>query len=223
MIKYNLICKCGHTFESWFSASSEFERLRKKKLVTCILCNSYSVKKTIMAPNISSNTKKNYALNKREKNIRRKLLEFRNFVEKNCKYVGDRFSEEVRSIHYDNKDSKGIYGKATPEETAELINSSREKKRRIITVGTSTVRALETVVVSGFQVTQREGWTDKFIYPPYEFKMSDMLITNFHQPQSTLMMLVSAYANKDFIMHAYKEAIKKKYRFYSYGDAMLIM
>ena len=112
---------------------------------------------------------------------------------------------------------------SVPQETAELINSSREKKRRIITVGTSTVRALETVVVSGFQITQREGWTDKFIYPPYEFKMSDMLITNFHQPQSTLMMLVSAYANKDFIMHAYKEAIKKKYRFYSYGDSMLIM
>ncbi len=126
MIKYNLICKCGHTFESWFSASSEFERLRKKNLVTCILCNSYSVKKTIMAPNISSNTKKNYTINKREKNIRRKLLEFRNFVEKNCKYVGDRFSEEVRSIHYDNKDSKGIYGKATPEETAELLEEGIE-------------------------------------------------------------------------------------------------
>ena len=112
---------------------------------------------------------------------------------------------------------------SVPKETAELINKSREKKRRIVTVGTSTVRTLETVVVSGFQVTPREGWTDKFIYPPYEFKMSDMLITNFHQPQSTLMMLVSAYANKDFIMHAYKEAIKKKYRFYSYGDSMLIM
>ena len=112
---------------------------------------------------------------------------------------------------------------SVPKETAELINKSREKKRRIVTVGTSTVRTLETVVVSGFQITPREGWTDKFIYPPYEFKMSDMLITNFHQPQSTLMMLVSAYANKDFIMHAYKEAIKKKYRFYSYGDSMLII
>ena len=112
---------------------------------------------------------------------------------------------------------------SVPRDTAELINTSREKNRRVITVGTSTVRTLETVVVSGFQITPRSGWTDKFIYPPYEFKMSDMLITNFHQPQSTLMMLVSAYANKDFIMHAYKEAIKKKYRFYSYGDAMLIM
>ena len=112
---------------------------------------------------------------------------------------------------------------SVPPDTAELINKSREKDRRIITVGTSTIRTLETVVVSGFQITPRSGWTDKFIYPPYQFKMSDMLITNFHQPQSTLMMLVSAYANKDFIMHAYQEAIKKKYRFYSYGDAMLIM
>ena len=112
---------------------------------------------------------------------------------------------------------------SVPADTAELINKSREKDRRIITVGTSTVRTLETVVVSGFQITPRSGWTDKFVYPPYQFKMSDMLITNFHQPQSTLMMLVSAYANKDFIMQAYKEAIKKKYRFYSYGDAMLIM
>ena len=96
-------------------------------------------------------------------------------------------------------------------------------KKSVVVVGTSTIRTLETVVVSGFKITPRKGWTDKFIYPPYEFKMSDMLITNFHQPQSTLMMLVSAYANKDFIMHAYKEAIKKKYRFYSYGDSMLIM
>ena len=100
---------------------------------------------------------------------------------------------------------------------------SKNKKKKIWVVGTSTARALETVVVSGFQITSKKGWTDKFIYPPYDFKMSDMLITNFHQPQSTLMMLVSAYANKDFIMHAYKEAIKKKYRFYSYGDAMLII
>ena len=91
------------------------------------------------------------------------------------------------------------------------------------TVGTSTVRTLETVVVSGFEVTSKSGWTDKFIYPPYKFKMSDCLITNFHMPQSTLMMLVSAYGTKDFMIKAYKEAIKKKYNFYSYGDAMLLM
>ena len=108
-----------------------------------------------------------------------------------------------------------------PPETAAIINEVREKKKNIITVGTSTVRTLETVVVSGFQITAKEGWTDKFIYPPYEFKMCDRLITNFHQPKSTLMMMVSAFSNKDLVMRAYKEAIAKKYRFYSYGDAMI--
>ena len=108
-----------------------------------------------------------------------------------------------------------------PPETATIINEARAKKKNIITVGTSTVRTLETVVVSGFQITAKKGWTDKFIYPPYEFKMCDKLITNFHQPQSTLMMMVSAFSNKDFVMRAYQEAIDKKYRFYSYGDAMI--
>jgi len=108
-----------------------------------------------------------------------------------------------------------------PPETATIINEARAKKKNIITVGTSTVRTLETVVVSGFQITAKQGWTDKFIYPPYEFKMSDRLITNFHQPKSTLMMMVSAFSNKDLVMRAYKEAIDKKYRFYSYGDAMI--
>lgn len=110
-----------------------------------------------------------------------------------------------------------------PQETAKIINRARAKKKKIFTVGTSTVRTLESVVVSGFQITSKRGWTDKFIYPPYNFKMSDRLITNFHQPKSTLMMLVSAYANKDFILKAYKEAIDEKYRFYSYGDAMIIV
>jgi S-adenosylmethionine:tRNA ribosyltransferase-isomerase len=77
--------------------------------------------------------------------------------------------------------------------------------------------------VSGFQITSRNGWTDKFIYPPYEFKMCDKFITNFHQPKSTLMMLTAAFAKKGFILKAYKEAIKNKYRFYSYGDSMIII
>ena len=110
-----------------------------------------------------------------------------------------------------------------PNETAEIINIARKRKKKIWVVGTSSVRALETVVVSGFQITSKSGWTDKFIYPPYHFKMCDRLITNFHQPQSTLMMLVSAFANKNMIMKAYKEAMKKKYNFYSYGDSMLII
>ena len=110
-----------------------------------------------------------------------------------------------------------------PMETASTINEARSKKKKIWTVGTSTNRALETVVVSGFEITPKKGWTDKFIYPPYHFKMCDRLITNFHQPKSTLMMLVSAFSNKDIIMKAYEEAIKKKYKFYSYGDSMLLL
>ena len=110
-----------------------------------------------------------------------------------------------------------------PIETADIINNAKKKKRRVICVGTSTIRTLETVVTSGFKVTPRKGWTDKFVYPPYNFKMCDSMITNFHQPQSTLMMLVAAFATKDFVLDAYKEAIEKKYRFYSYGDSMIII
>ena len=110
-----------------------------------------------------------------------------------------------------------------PSETAEIINKARAHKKSVGVVGTSAIRTLETVVVSGFQITARQGWTDKFIYPPYDFKMCDKLITNFHQPKSTLMMLTAAFGKKDFLLKAYKEAIKKKYRFHSYGDAMIIV
>ncbi len=79
------------------------------------------------------------------------------------------------------------------------------------------------MAVSGFQVSPKRGWTDKFIYPPTKFQMLDSMITNFHQPQSTLLMMVSAFAGLDLILKAYKEAKKKDYRFLSYGDAMLIL
>lgn len=108
-------------------------------------------------------------------------------------------------------------------DTAMAINNTRKKRRKVIAVGTSTVRAIETVAVSGFQVSPKRGWTDKFIYPPYKFQMIDTMITNFHQPQSTLLMMVSAFAGRDLILKAYKEAKKKNYRFLSYGDAMLIL
>ena len=110
-----------------------------------------------------------------------------------------------------------------PQETADTINEAKQKKKKIWTVGTSTVRTLETVTVAGFAITPKEGWTDKFIYPPYKFKMCDRLITNFHTPKSTLILLVAALTNKKIVLKAYKEAIKKKYKFYSYGDAMLII
>lgn len=108
-------------------------------------------------------------------------------------------------------------------DTALAINEARSRGKRIVAVGTSVVRTLETVTVSGFQITPRRGWTDKFIHPPYEFKMVDVLVTNFHQPKSTLIMQVSAFTGHELIMKGYQEAVKKKYRFFSYGDAMIII
>ena len=121
MIKYNLICKCKKTFESWFSSSSEFDSLCKKKLLKCIYCESSSVKKTVMAPNLSSKSNKIFKKNKLEKSIKKRLVDFRKYIEKNCKNVGENFTREARNIHYDKKTSRGIYGKATPEETSELL------------------------------------------------------------------------------------------------------
>ena len=121
MIKYNLICECGKTFESWFSSSDEHDVQRRKKLIHCIYCDSTSVNKSVMAPNLFSKTNKISRNTNIEKKIKKQLLELRRYIEKNCKYVGNNFTREARSIYYDKKTSKGIYGKATPEETAELL------------------------------------------------------------------------------------------------------
>jgi len=121
MIKYNLICECGKTFESWFSSSDEHDVQRRKKLINCIYCDSTSVRKSVMAPNLFSKTNKTSKNTNIEKKIKKQLLELRRYIEKNCKNVGDNFPREARSIYYDKKISKGIYGKATPEETAELL------------------------------------------------------------------------------------------------------
>ena len=126
MIKYNLTCECGKIFESWFSSSSEYDLLHKKKLIKCIYCESSVIKKSVMSPNISSKSNKIIKKTKTEKNIKKQLLDFRKYIEKNCKYVGDNFSKEARSIHYDKKTSTGIYGKATPEEATELIEEGIE-------------------------------------------------------------------------------------------------
>ena len=126
MIKYNLICNCKKTFESWFSSSSEFDSLCKKKMVKCIYCNSSLVKKTVMAPSLASKSNKISKKTKLEKNIKKQLLDFRKYIEKNCKNVGDKFTQEARSIHYDKKTSQGIYGRATPEETSELLEEGIE-------------------------------------------------------------------------------------------------
>ena len=126
MIKYNLICKCKQTFESWFSTSAEYEVLKRKKLIRCIYCNSTSVEKTVMAPNLSSKSNKILQKTKLEKDIKKQLLDFRKYIEKNCKNVGENFSKEARSIHYEKKNSQGIYGRTTPEEASELIEEGIE-------------------------------------------------------------------------------------------------
>lgn len=109
------------------------------------------------------------------------------------------------------------------EDAANTINQTIREGGNVVAVGTSTVRVLESVVTSEKLVKPMKGWTDKFIYPPYEIKIVDHLITNFHLPCSTLLMLVSAFAGRDFIFKAYQKAIQEKWRFFSYGDAMLIL
>jgi S-adenosylmethionine:tRNA ribosyltransferase-isomerase len=104
------------------------------------------------------------------------------------------------------------------DEAVKLINQAREKKKRIFAVGTTACRALES-----YANGEKQGYTDLFIYPGYQFKIIDALLTNFHLPKTTLFMLVSAFAGEKLIKQAYQEAIEKKYRFYSYGDAMLII
>ena len=126
MIKYNLKCKCGETFESWFLSSEEYDLLSKKRLINCIYCESSSVKKSIMAPNLPSKSNKLSKKIKLEKKVKKQLLNFRRYIEKNCKNVGNNFTREARNIHYDKKTSKGIYGTATPEETSELLEEGIE-------------------------------------------------------------------------------------------------
>ncbi len=109
-----------------------------------------------------------------------------------------------------------------PQNSADVINKAIESKKNVFVVGTSTTRALESSVTADGLVKPDLGWTDKFIFPPYVFKIVDRLITNFHQPESTLLMLTAAFGDYDHVMKSYKKALKSKYKFLSYGDAMLI-
>lgn len=109
------------------------------------------------------------------------------------------------------------------ENAAEIINSTKEKGGKVISVGTTSTRTLETVADENGHIKATSGWTDIFIYPGYKFKCVDRLITNFHLPESTLLMLVSALYNREKILEAYKIAVEEKYRFFSFGDAMLIL
>lgn len=127
---------------------------------------------------------------------------------------------EVEDLSKHKMDSEEIEITA---ENAKIVNDSILKSRRVCAVGTTAMRALESSVSSQSKLNPYKGWTNKFIFPPYEFSIANSMITNFHTPKSTLLMMVSAFAGHDFIKKAYAEAIKEKYRFYSYGDAMLII
>ncbi len=108
------------------------------------------------------------------------------------------------------------------KETADIINNTKKNGGRVISVGTTSTRTLETIGDENGMVRECSGWTDIFIYPGYKFKVVDNLITNFHLPESTLIMLVSALAGQEHVLNAYKEAVEEKYRFFSFGDAMFI-
>tara|TARA_A100001035_G_scaffold139299_1_gene109466 strand:+ start:787 stop:1836 length:1050 start_codon:yes stop_codon:yes gene_type:complete len=109
------------------------------------------------------------------------------------------------------------------DDVVNIINTTKKNNCKVCAVGTTVMRGLESSVSSSGTLNPYVGWTHKFIFPPYEFSIANALITNFHMPKSTLLMMVSAFAGYDFIMEAYSEAIKEKYRFFSYGDAMLIL
>lgn len=127
---------------------------------------------------------------------------------------------EVEDLSKHKMDSEQI---TINDAAVSKINNAITRKNRICAVGTTVMRALESSVSSNHTLNSYDGWTNKFIFPPYEFSIADCMITNFHTPKSTLLMMISAFAGHDFVMEAYQEAIKENYKFYSYGDAMLII
>ena len=129
MIKYQLICNdCNLIFDSWFASSKEFEKLKKSKFLSCPNCNSYKIKKSLMAPSVINNQKESNNINlKKHLEVKNKLKEYKNFIKNNFEYVGDNFTYEARSIHYNNKKkTKGIYGNASAEDIKELSEEGIE-------------------------------------------------------------------------------------------------
>lgn len=127
---------------------------------------------------------------------------------------------EVEDLSKHKMDSEEM---SIDADTAKKINAGIERKSRICAVGTTAMRALESSVSSNHRLNAYSGWTNKFVFPPHDFSIANSMITNFHTPKSTLLMMVSAFAGHDFVKRAYAEAIKEEYRFYTYGDAMLII
>ncbi|PTI74410.1 tRNA preQ1(34) S-adenosylmethionine ribosyltransferase-isomerase QueA [Staphylococcus succinus] len=130
-----------------------------------------------------------------------------------------------RPVSVDNIDDHEMHSEyyQMDEDTAKLLNETKANGKRIISVGTTSTRTLETIMQSNDQFVAKSGWTDIFIFPGFEYKAIDGLITNFHLPKSTLVMLVSAFSTRDFIINAYQQAVEAEYRFFSFGDAMLII
>jgi S-adenosylmethionine:tRNA ribosyltransferase-isomerase len=127
---------------------------------------------------------------------------------------------EVEDLSKHKMDSEQVI---IPQKTVDIINKAKDEKKKVCAVGTTSMRAIESSVSTTGYLKPYDGWTNKFIYPPYDFNVANCMITNFHMPMSTLVMMVSAFAGYDFLMQAYNEAIKEEYRFLSYGDAMLIL
>ena len=125
---------------------------------------------------------------------------------------------EVEDLSKHKMDSEELF---INQKAVDIVNETKNNKKKVCAVGTTVMRGLESSVSSIGTLNPYVGWTHKFIFPPYQFSIANSLITNFHMPKSTLLMMVSAFAGHDFMMEAYEEAVKEKYRFYSYGDAML--
>lgn len=127
---------------------------------------------------------------------------------------------EVEDLSKHKMDSEEII---IDSKAVDIINTGIKRKKRVCAVGTTAMRSIESSVSSSGTLNEFNGWSNKFIFPPYEFSIANCMITNFHMPKSTLLMMASAFAGHDFIKEAYEEAVKEKYKFYSYGDAMLIL
>ena len=134
--------------------------------------------------------------------------------------LGNFRTVDVEDLTKHKMDSERII---IPDEATLVVNAAKERKSKICAVGTTVMRTLESSVSTAGHLKPFDGWTNKFIFPPYEFSIADMMISNFHLPVSTLLMMVSAFAGYDFLMDCYQTAIKEKYRFGTYGDAMLII
>ena len=134
--------------------------------------------------------------------------------------LGTFSSVEVEDLSKHKMDSEEM---SIDQNAVDIINTGIKARKRVCAVGTTAMRAVESSVSSNRMLNPYTGWTNKFIFPPYDFSIANAMVTNFHTPKSTLLMMVSAFAGYDFIKEAYAEAIKEKYRFYTYGDAMLII